>query len=390
MERWGEVALQRALDKVEQNHTLAAYPHITKQGQWVTTADGAWTGGFWIGLLWIAYEERRDARFREAAETLLQRFTQRASERQNHDLGFMFCPSAVTGWRITGNEHYREAALRAAGSLAGQFHEVGRFIPGWGFFGGQEWQGTTLIDTLMNLPLLLWASEQTGIQRYREVALAHADTALRHHLRPDGSVYHVYHFDPATGQPREGDTYQGLHSESCWARGQAWAITGWTILAQRTGEQRYAEAAYRAAKYFLDALPPSQVPPWDFSARGAGEPRDSSAAAIAAYGLLRQTAIDDDARYASAARDILRVLCEEYVAGPEWSGILLHATADLPHGLGVDESTLYGDYFFVRALQWLRDEERASGHILGWKQGKDTRLHEFTPEQSGRREGIGT
>lgn len=389
MERWGEVALQRALDKVAQNRSLTAYPHITKQGRWVTTADGAWTGGFWIGLLWIAYEERRDVRFRDAAETLLQRFMQRAGEQQNHDLGFMFYPSAVIGWRVTGDERYREASLHAAQSLAGQFHEAGRYIPGWGFFGGQEWRGTTLIDTLMNLPLLLWASEQTGNQRYREVALAHADTALRYHLRPDGSVYHVYHFDPATGQPRGGDTYQGLHAESCWARGQAWAITGWTILAQRTGEQRYAEAAHRAAGYFLDALPPSRVPPWDFSATRVGEPQDSSAAAIAAYGLLRQTAFDDDARYAGAAREILQVLCEDYVAEPEWSGILLHATADLPHGLGVDESTLYGDYFFVRALQWLRDEEIASGRLSVRDPKKDTSLHEFMPEQSGRREGIG-
>ena len=364
MERWGEIALQRALDKVAQYRTLDGYPHITKQGRWMTTADGAWTGGFWIGLLWIAYEEHGDLRFREAAEALLQNFMQRTRERHNHDLGFMFCPSTVAGWSITGEERYREASLQAAEGLAAQFQKAGRYIPGWGFFGEQEWQGDTLIDTLMNLPLLLWASEQTGNHYYREVALAHADTALHYHLRPDGSVYHVYHFDPETGQPRRGDTYQGLHADSCWARGQAWAIAGWSILAQQTGEQRYAQAAHRTARYYLDALPTSLVPFWDFSVNGAGEPRDSSAAAIAAYGLLRLARPGDAEGYKDAARDILRVLCEDYLAAPEWSGILLHATADLPHGLGIDESTVYGDYFFVRALQWLRDGEGQAGTCL--------------------------
>lgn len=364
MERWGELALQRALDKVAQNRTLVGYPHITQQGRWVTTADGAWTGGFWIGLLWIAYQERGDQRLREAAEALLQKFMQRAHEGHNHDLGFMFCPSAVAGWSITGDERYRETALQAAESLAAQFHTKGRYIPGWGFFGEREWRGDTLIDTLMNLPLLLWASQQTGNQHYREVALAHADTTLRYHLRPDGSVYHVYHFDPETGQPLAGDTYQGLSAESCWARGQAWAIAGWSILARQTGEQRFVQAARRTARYYLDALPPSLVPFWDFSVTGAKEPRDSSAAAIAAYGLLHLAALGDEAGYEDAARDILRILCENYLAGPEWPGILLHATADLPHGLGIDESTVYGDYFFVRTLQWVRDRGRQAGTCL--------------------------
>jgi unsaturated chondroitin disaccharide hydrolase len=351
MEQWGEIALQRALDKVAQNREIVGYPHITKQGHWITTADGDWTGGFWIGLLWIAFEERGDPRFREAADALLQNFAQRAHERRNHDLGFMFCPSAVAGWSITKNERYREIALQAAESLAAQFNAAAQFIPGWGYFGGQEWQGVGLIDTLMNLPLLLWAGEQTSNPRYREIALAHADTALRYHQRPDGSVYHVYRFDPETGQPRGGDTYQGLHAESSWARGQAWAITGWGILAQQTGEQRYLQAAQRVARYFLDALPASLVPFWDFHVTQEDAPRDSSAAAIAAYGLLRLADVSKEQTYADVAQNILRELSEDYLAPPEWSGILLHATADLPHGLGIDESTIYGDYFFVRALQ---------------------------------------
>ncbi len=393
MERWGEIALQRALDKVAQNLTLAGYPHITEHGRWVTTTDGAWTGGFWIGLLWIAYEERGEPRFRDTAEALLQSFAGRTGERHNHDLGFMFCPSAVAGWRITSEERYRTVALHAAESLAAQFREAGRYIPGWGFFGGQEWQGTALIDTLMNLPLLLWASEQTENQHFREVALAHADTTLRYHLRADGSVYHVYHFDPETGQPRGGDTYQGMSANSCWARGQAWAIAGWSALARQTGERRYVEAARQAAEYFLGRLPASRVPYWDLAVAGGQEPQDASAAAIAAYGLLRLAALGEATamrRYADAARDILRVLCEAYVAGPEWAGILLHATADLPHGLGIDESTVYGDYFFVRAVQWLRDGQRADRTPSIPKAAQDTSPYGVAFGQSGRKEGIPT
>jgi unsaturated chondroitin disaccharide hydrolase len=359
MEPWAAIALQRALDKVAQNRMLVGYPHVTKRGQWVTTMDGAWTGGFWIGLLWIAYEERGDSHFRETAEALLQNFMQRAHEQRNHDLGFMFCPSAVAGWSITGDRRYREAALQAAESLTAQFHPEGRFIPGWGFFGGQEWQGTTLIDTLMNLPLLLWASEQTGNQRYREIALAHADSTLRYHMRPDGSTYHVYQFDPETGQPLRGGTYQGLSAESCWSRGQAWAIAGWSILAQQTDERRYEQAAQRAARYYLASLPASLIPPWDFHDTG---PRDSSAAAIAAFGLLHLATLSNDVEYMDAAKQILHALCEDYLAPTTLPVILLHATADLPHGLGIDESTIYGDYFFVRALQrMLHMEEQSKG-----------------------------
>jgi unsaturated chondroitin disaccharide hydrolase len=366
VERWAAEALHRALDKVAAQRNLSGYPHIVDHGQWVLTPDGAWTGGFWIGLLWALYEEGGDATVREQAERLLQGFLKRAGERTNHDLGFMFCPSAVAGWQITGEERYRTAALEAAASLAAQFHPRGRFIPGWGFFGGQEWQGRVLIDTLMNLPLLLWAAAQTGEQRYREVALAHADTTVRYHLRPDGSTYHVYRFEPESGAPIGGDTYQGRAPESCWSRGQAWALTGLTLLAEATGEDRYRAAAHRAAGYYQAHLPADHVPPWDFDVPLAASPRDSSAAAIAAFGLLRLAALSADPVYAQTARETLRALGFRmaYMTAPAEPAILTHATADLPHGLGVDASTIYGDYFFVRALQTLRGTPVRTGGCL--------------------------
>jgi len=354
-------ALERALDTVESQLDLGGYPHVTEGGRWLRSADGFWTGGFWIGLLWSAFEERGDERFRDAAERLLAGLVGRAREPKNHDLGMLFCPSAVRGYELTGETRYRDAALDAAASLAGQFNERGRFIPGWGFFGDADWTGLTLVDTLMNLPLLHWAAAESGDERLRQVALAHGQTSLTHHLRDDGSTFHVYRFDPETGEPLGGDTYQGKHPSSCWSRGQAWAITGCTLLARAGAGPAYRTAATRAADYYLGRLPDDLIPPWDFDADGDDEPRDASAAAIAAYGLLLLGEETADPRWSAAGEACLQALAESAQAPPGQPAILLHATADLPHGIGVDESTIYGDYFFVRALQQLRrNDEKGS------------------------------
>lgn len=356
--RWAREALDLALDSVEARLEMESFPHVTERGKWITTPDGAWTGGFWIGLLWTGYEIRGDERFRRSAERLLSRFVKRADERRNHDLGMMFYPSAVTGWELTGNERYRDAAVRAAGTLADQLNQRSGLIPGWGFFGNQDWEGVALVDTLMNLPLLLWASETTGDDRFERVALTHATTSLAHHIRPNGATYHVSRFDPHTGQPLGNDTYQGVAPDSCWARGQAWAMVGCAQLATRGAGAVYLGAAERVARWYSSHVPADLIPYWDFDAAGSNEPRDASAGAIAAYGLLLLDRLKVGLPAASLAEDTLRALVERAQAPPSYEAILLHATADLPHGIGVDESTIYGDYFFVRALrEWLVDTE---------------------------------
>lgn len=351
-EEWAEVALARALDSVAGRVGVVGYPHVTQDNRWTTSSDGFWTGGFWIGLCWAGYEERKDEAFRTAAEQLLTHFVERASEPHNHDLGMMFCPSAVRGFSITGERRYRQAALRAASSLAAQMNERGRFIPGWGFFGGEDWSGAVLVDTLMNLPLLLWAAAESGERGLRDVALAHGETSLSYHFREDGSTVHLYRFDPVSGAPIGPGTYQGKSPTSCWSRGQAWAIAGCTALARLGGGERYLEAARRAASYYLDHLPDDGLPSWDFDATGPDQPKDSSAAAIAAYGLLLLGDELPSLREVGVA--CLRALVTAAQAPEGHEAILLHATADLPHGIGIDESTIYGDYFFVRALQRLK------------------------------------
>ncbi|HZO97015.1 MAG TPA: glycoside hydrolase family 88 protein [Gaiellaceae bacterium] len=362
---WIATALATALDSVAARLDVDRFPHVTSGGEWVLSDDGEWTGGFWIGLLWAGYEERGDPRFRVAAERLLRRFAARAGETRNHDLGMMFCPSAVKGYELTGDPRFREAGLEAARSLASQFNRRGGFIPGWGFFGDAGWEGAVLVDTLMNLPLLWWAADESEeLERFRAVALSHGDTSLAHHLRRDGSTFHVYRFDPQTGVPIRGDTYQGKAPGSCWSRGQAWAIAGCARLARLGAGERYRMAAERAAAYYLDHLPDDLVPYWDFDAK-PDEPRDTSAGAIAAYGLL----LLDDEEASDAAERCLRTLVEHAQAPPGHPAILLHATADLPHGIAVDESTIYGDYFFVRALQLLRNRIHATAGAAAHETG---------------------
>jgi unsaturated chondroitin disaccharide hydrolase len=330
--------------------SVTDFPHVTEQGKWSCTPDGVWTGGFWAGLLWLAAERMPTERRSKLARSFTDRLLPRASDTHNHDLGFMFFPSAIKGWQLTGEERYRQAAMNAARALAGQFNARGGFIPGWGFFGGEDWSGSVLIDTLMNLPLLVWAVQQGGPADLMEVVRRHADTALGNHLRADGSVSHVFKFDPANGKPLGAATYQGLSADSAWARGQAWALTGLAILANMTGEQKYRAASERIAARFVSSLPEGLVPPWDFSAAGADQPRDSSAGAIASFGMLKLYQLTGAPHYHETASRLLHTLAVTCANRSGEGGLLLHATADLPHGLGVDESTMYGDFYYLKSL----------------------------------------
>jgi len=355
MTRWLEQALDGAVSRVA---TIAAqtadFPHITERQIWRTTSDGVWTGGFWAGLLWLSHERTGQQTTLDQAQHFTDRLLVRADDVRNHDLGFMFYPSAIKGWERTGNARYRDAALAAADALARQFNAQGGFIPGWGFFGGAEWSGLVLIDTLMNLPLLVWAAGHGGNDKLMDVVRRHVATALRHQLRANGSVCHMFRFDPATGAPAGPDTYQGLAPDSSWARGQAWAMTGLAILAQMTGVGTYREASERVAGYFLDHLPDDGVPAWDFTAEGPREPKDSSAAAIASYGLQKLHQVTGARRYLDSAARLLQALATTCANRSGTGGLLLHATADLPHGLGIDESTMYGDYYYLKSLMLLR------------------------------------
>lgn len=345
---------------------LDEFPHTTSEGRWRVSGHGRWTAGFWVGLIWLLYLERRDERVRQAASDWLNRLAPRQWDTTTHDMGFLFEPSFVRGYCISSEPAYRATAVQAARSLATRFHEPGDYIQAWDEREDPVHRGRTIVDTVMNLPLLIWATEVTGEAGFADVASRVADTTARHHVREDGSTYHVVDFDPVTGRVVRATTHQGYADESCWSRGQAWALYGFCKLFLLTRETRWRDVSRRLADFFLAHLPPDQLPYWDFRLPDlAGEPRDSAAAAIAASGLLDlATCVDaaDAARYRTGGERLLTALAgtclSRDVTGQQ--GILLHGTVDKPRNSAVDESIIYGDHFFVEALTKLLRPERRS------------------------------
>jgi unsaturated chondroitin disaccharide hydrolase len=370
-ENWLEMAIGEAIERVRRiDATAVDFPHITETMKWQFTTDGVWTGGFWAGLLWLCAAHESDERLKERASHFTDRLLPRANDKQNHDLGFMFAPSAVKAWKLFGETGYRDAARMAARTLASQYNPIVGFIPGWGYFGGDDWSGNVLIDTLMNLPLVVWAVNEGEDRRLLEVVRGHAGNTIRHLMRENGSVFHMYRFASDTGEPLGGDTYQGHAPHSTWSRGQAWALTGLAMLGQMLRNNDYLTASERAASYFLSALPEDGIPPWDFHAPDGVAHRDSSAGAIASYGLLRLSDATGKPSYLKAANRLLSALARDCANRGQEGGLLLHATADLPHGHGIDESVMYGDFYYLKSLLGLR-ERACSGQMPdGWRRSK--------------------
>lgn len=356
VDRYG-AALDRCVATTRRNLArLDGFPYRTEHGRWLTEDHGRWTAGHWLGIIWLAYLRTADETLREEAYRWSRRLEFRQTDTTTHDMGFLFYPSFVRGYRITGDPYFREVALTAAQSLLTRFNERGGYLQAWDDTDTPINRGRTIVDTAMNLPLLLWAAEETGQPRYRQIALRVADTTARHHLRPNGSTYHVVDFDPETGAALRYTTHQGLHDDSCWARGQAWAISGFSEVARLSGRQDLRQAANRAADDFLSRLEPGRPPAWDFADTSPDAPWDSSAGAIAADGLIDLALSTSDPhereRRMTQARALLDVLLATCVDAEEDAseGLLLHTTGDLPHGTGIDASLIYGDHYFFEAL----------------------------------------
>lgn len=333
------------------------FPIVGEGTRYQLTENNHWLAGFWTGLLWLAYTATGDEDLRAHAESLLSTFRERLERRVHitHDLGFLFTLSARAQWQITEDWVAHDLALRAAGELVHRYRPAGRYIQSWGEVGDSEEGGRTIIDTMMNLPLLFWASRQTGDPRYHDAARAHAETSRRHLLRSDGASYHTFYFDQETGEPIGPRTHQGYADNSLWARGQAWAIYGFATAAEWTGEQRFLDASLQAARRFVAELPADGVPTWDLRLpESAPHYRDSSAGAIAASGMLCLAGLVDGAdrdefhRSALALLNALVTNC--FDARPEAQGLLRDGTYHAHKGWGVEAYFICGDYFFLEAL----------------------------------------
>ena len=362
---WLEEAWSAAADKVARiaERIGTGFPHASVNGTYALEAPHWWTAGFWPGMLWQLYEGSGNERFRVLAEGCEDRLDEvlHRYEKLDHDMGFMWTLTSIASYRLTGSENSRRRALQAANYLAGRFNLKGRFIRAWNPWSeGEDNSGIAIIDCCMNMPLLYWATKESGDPRYGHVAAAHMETVLDHFVRPDGSVYHIVQFDSATGERIQALGGQGYAPESAWSRGTAWAIYGLALSYHHTGQRRFLDAAKRVAHFFLSQLPEDSVPHWDFRLPPeATKYRDSSAGACAASGLLLiadQVGEREAGSYRKAGERILESLYRNYGdwENPEQEGLILHGTSHYPEGKNVDVPLIYGDFFFVEGLARLR------------------------------------
>jgi unsaturated chondroitin disaccharide hydrolase len=365
-------AADAAVATVRKNIPLyppGSYPAPASQSQrYRAVPNVEWTSSFWSGMLWLSFELSGSKEFKDAALAQIPDFRRRLDERialDTHDLGFLYSLSCVAAHKLTGDRAGRDAALLAAALLMGRYYEKAGIIQAWGDLNDPSQRGRIIIDCLMNLPLLFWASEKTGDARYREAAGRHVEASAANLLRDDASSFHTFFFDVESGAPLRGRTAQGRSDDSCWARGQAWGIYGLALCHRSLGKPWMLESASRLAHYFLNRLPADCVCYWDLSITGGNAERDSSAAAIAACGLIElaaQLPVADPRRrdFENAAASIARSLATDYAPKEEdgSNGLLLHAVYNKPKNEGVDECCVWGDYFYLELL---------SRFLLSWK-----------------------
>lgn len=323
-----------------------------------------WTCGFWTGEIWLAYEHTRDERLRDAGEAQIRSFLSRIENKievDHHDMGFLYSPSCVAGYKLIGSQEGRRAAIMAADQLITRYHPVGEFIQAWGSMDAPE-DYRLIIDCLLNLPLLYWASEETGNTKYRKIAEKHIHTAVANVIREDYSTWHTFFFNRETGAPDHGATCQGYRDGSAWARGQAWGVYGLALAYKYTGWKEYIDLFRHVTEYFLTHLPKDLVPYWDLEfTDGDDQPRDSSSASIAVCGMLEMIKYlepEDVDHYRRIAGQIMKSLYDSYAVKDARmsNGLVLHSTYSnhSPYNTcdhcGVDECNSWGDYFYMEAL----------------------------------------
>ncbi len=353
---------------------------IDKEGRLVTTNMYDWTPGFFPGNLWYAYEYTRDTALKSAAIAWTERLEPLKTFTKHHDLGFMMYCSYGNAYRLTGNEKYKDILVQSARSLSTRFNPVAGTIKSWNVF--ESWHGhrsyyfPVIIDNMMNLELLFFASKVTGDSSFRHIAITHALNTMKNHVRRDYSSYHVICYDTLTGAVEGSETGQGYADNSTWSRGQAWGIYGFTMTYRETKDPRFLKTAQGMADYYINNknLPADKVPYWDFNAgEGAyrpglkshakevsGKPRDASAGAIAASALLELSKYSGvkGKVYRETAVKILHALSSPAYRAPLGANgnfILMHSVGSIAHGFEVDAPIVYADYYFIEALKRYND-----------------------------------
>ena len=315
-----------------------------------------WTSGFFPGELWFLYEYTQNNFWKKKAQQHTDILEKEKMNGSTHDMGFKVYCSFGNGYRLTQDEHYKEVLLQSARTLATRFKPAAGIIRSWDH-STAKWVCPVIIDNMMNLELLFWATKESKDSTFYRIAVDHARTTMKHHFRPDFSSYHVIDYDTITGQVLKKNTHQGFADESAWSRGQAWALYGYTMCYRETRLPEFLEQAKNIEKYLFTHpnMPEDLIPYWDFDAPGIpDEPRDVSAATVIASALYELSLYDPEKgeRYRSNADKIIENLTKHYRATLKKDNgfLLLHSTGTKPTNTEVDVPIVYADYYFIEAL----------------------------------------
>lgn len=375
-QRWAEETLEKVRAKMawvsEKNRDRIPYT-TDESGSYDDRSDESiswnpddglnwWTNGFWGGIMWLLYRDTGEEKYAEiarASETKLERcFSSFCG--LHHDVGFMYLPTSVANYRLTGSGEARRNAMHAANLLAGRYNPAGRFIRAWNESGDKDVRGWAIIDCMLNISLLYWAAQESGDPRFRHIAMNHADTALAAFIREDGSVCHIVEFDPETGERVKSYGGQGYAHGSSWTRGQGWAVYGFANSYAHTKQRKYLDAAKRVAHYCIANLREDGIVPVDF--RQPAEPawEDSCGACVLADGLLevaRFVPENERELYVRPAVRILRAIAETRADWSEACDAIVQNCTAAYHDEKHHFPMVYADYFFMEALYKLAGKE---------------------------------
>ena len=357
-------------DIIEKSGKILNPRTIEKDGSIHYVPIDDWCSGFFPGNMWLTYELTGDQKWEKLAEKYTEDLDSVKHLKWHHDVGFMIGCSYLNGYRLAGKTEYKDVIVEAAKSLSTRFRPGAGVIQSWdadkGWQGTRGWKCPVIIDNMMNLELLFEATRLSGDSTFYNIAVKHADTTLANHFRADNSCYHVVDYDPETGEVRSKQTAQGYADESAWARGQAWALYGYTTCYRYTHDKKYLDQAEKVYNFIFNNknLPADLVPYWDYDAPNIpNEPRDASSAACTASALYELSTYVPDKNYKETADRIMESLASPaYRAevGTNGNFILMHSVGigSIPHGAEIDVPLNYADYYFLEGLMRKRDLEK--------------------------------
>lgn len=366
-----EKVIDKAFENAQEQSLLMAKKYENQPGRLPKSFEGGkdtssdsrwWCSGFFPGSLWYLYENNNNQEVLKYAKLYTDRVEREKYTTDNHDVGFMLYCSFGNGLRLTGEERYNEVLLTGAKSLATRFDANVGLIRSWDH-NTNIWQYPVIIDNLMNLELMLWAANYSKDEKFRKIAVSHADKTMIHHFRPDFSSYHVVSYDKKTGLPHKKQTHQGAADDSAWSRGQSWGLYGYTYLYRETKDKRYLEQAKNIANFLINHpnMPKDFIPYWDYNApQIPNTTRDASAATVMASALVELSDFVDaklKKKYMQVVDKQVRTLAsDEYTAklGENGDFILKHSTGAFPFNSEIDAPLTYADYYYLETLARLK------------------------------------